>query len=290
MSVSPRPRPETGLARRTARRLPPETRSWLGRIYRRLTAWPPVGLVRFGALRRVTPFTRDYGVGRGHPIDRYYIDDFLRRHVGGPGYAEGVVRGRVLEVGEALYAGRFGDPMDVDRIDILDVSAANPNATVIADLSDGKGLPSDAFDCVICTQTLLLIYDIRSAVGTLRRILRPGGTLLVTIPGISQICRPEMDLWGDYWRFTTASARRLFEEVFEPAEVWVESYGNVLSACAFLYGLATEDLKRAELDVRDPDYQLLIAIKAVKGGKASPSVPERTSGAASGTELPPPVA
>ncbi|MCH9728295.1 MAG: class I SAM-dependent methyltransferase, partial [Actinomycetia bacterium] len=119
-------------------------------------------------------------------------------------------------------------------------------------------------DCVICIQTLLVIYDVKAAIKTIHRILKPGGTALLTVPGISQICRPDIDSWGDYWRFTTLSARRLFEEVFDPAKVTVESFGNVLSASAFLYGLAQEDLSRRELDLQDPDFQLTIGIKAVK--------------------------
>jgi hypothetical protein len=135
---------------------------------------------------------------------------------------------------------------------------------------------------VICTQTLLLIYDVAAAIRTLHRILAPGGTLLVTVPGISQICRPDMDVWGDYWRFTTLSARRLFEEAFEPADVTVESYGNVLAASAFLYGLAAQDLKRKELDPRDPDYQLIIGVKATK-----PTGPGSDPSSALSSELPP---
>ena len=159
---------------------------------------------------------------------------------------------------------RYADHDRLERIDILDVSPTNPRATVVADLSDAPELDSESFDCVICTQTLLLIYEVRSAVRTLHRILKPGGTLLVTVPGVCQICHPEMESWGDYWRFTSLSARRLFEEFFDPSEVTVETYGNVLTAAAFLYGLAAEDLRRSQLDVRDPDYQVVIAIKAVK--------------------------
>ena len=255
---------DTPLSRRLARHLPRRLRKRLRVSYRRATAWPPTFVARRGLLRRSTPFTRDFGMSRGDPIDRAYIEDFLSRHAGVPGYAQGAIRGRVLEVGEASYAQRFGDPAAIEQLDVLDVSAHNPEATVIADLADGTGLPSDAFDCIICTQTLLLIYDVRRAVGNLHRMLAPGGSLLVTLPGISQICRPDMDVWGDHWRFTTASARRLFEEWFDPAEITVESYGNVLAASAFLYGLAAQDLGRTELEVHDPAYQVIVSVKASK--------------------------
>jgi hypothetical protein len=88
-------------------------------------------------------------------------------------------------------ARRFGS--GVDRIDVLDASPENPRGTIVADLADGANLASNTYDCIICLQTLLLlIYDIKAAIGT----------ALGTVPGISQICRPDLDSCGDYWRFT----------------------------------------------------------------------------------------
>jgi hypothetical protein len=95
-------------------------------------------------------------------------------------------------------------------------------------------------------------------------MLRPGGVVLVTTAGIASACKPDKDLWGDYWRFTSRSLRLLFEEAFAPASVTVEAYGNVLSASAFLYGLAAEELRPRELDCRDPEYELLLAVRAVR--------------------------
>ena len=150
----------------------------------------------------------------------------------------------------------------IEQLDVLHADASNPTATIVGDLSTGEGIPEGRFDCVICTQTLHVIYEVEGAIATLLRMLRPGGVALVTFPGITQTCRPDRDLWGDYWRFTTLSARRRFEAVFPPEGVRVEAYGNVLAATAFLYGLAAEDLRREELELRDPDYEMLIAVRA----------------------------
>jgi SAM-dependent methyltransferase len=223
--------------------------------------WPPVGWVRFGSLRRLTPVTRTFGFERGQPIDRYYIEDFLRRHSGVEGYGIGDIRGRVLEVGDDSYTRAFGS---AEHVDVLSADAGNPAATIEADLGTGEGLPTDAFDCVICTQTLQFVYDVQGAVRALNRALRPGGVVLATMHGIGQISRPDQDLWGEYWRFTSRSARRLFEESFAAEDVTVEAYGNVLAATGYLYGLAAEDLRRDELQLRDPDYELVVAIRAVK--------------------------
>ena len=175
-----------------------------------------------------------------------------------------VIRGRAVEIGDTRYLDAFGDPDQLDTVDVLDVSDDNPRATVIADLAEAPDVESESYDCVVCAQTLLLIYDVRAAIATLHRILRPGGSLLLTVPGISQICRPEMNQGGDYWRFTTLSLRRSLEEVFGPGDVVVQAYGNVLTASCFLYGIAAEDLDPSELDHRDPDYELLIAAQASK--------------------------
>jgi SAM-dependent methyltransferase len=176
-----------------------------------------------------------------------------------------VIRGRVLEVQEALYTERFGDPASIERTDVVDIDPENRDATLVADLANAPQLPSDAFDCVICTQTLQYLYDVRAGIRTLYRILKPHGTALVTLPGIAQIHHSHEDAaWGDYWRFTTTSAKRLFEDAFQSSDVTVDIFGNVLSATAFLYGLAAEELTPFELDVRDPDYQLIIGVKAVK--------------------------
>ena len=232
---------------------------------------PPVGFVRFGSFRRLMPISSTWGEERGTPIDRYYIDDFLRRHAGVSGYMQGDVRGHVLEVGDDIYARRFGGwggsvspGSAITVLDVLHADESNAAATIVGDLVDGRNLPANTFDCVICTQTLLLLYDVRRAIETLHDILKPGGVVLATFPGISKICRPDVDIWGDYWRFTSLSARRLFSDVFPPDNVRIDAYGNVLAAVASLHGLAAEELDRAELDLRDRDYEVLIAVRAQK--------------------------
>ena len=149
---------------------------------------PPVGRVRFGDLRRVTPIARRFGFDRGLPVDRHYIEGFLRRHAL-------AVKGHVLEIGGNDYTRAFGGGR-VETSDVLDVSPENDRATVIADLAQAPQIASETFDCIICTQTLQLIYDVKAAVATLHRILKPGGTILATFPGISQT---DDDTWAPTW-------------------------------------------------------------------------------------------
>jgi hypothetical protein len=86
----------------------------------------------------------------------------------------------------------------------------------------------------------------------------------LTFPGISQISRYDMDRWGDYWRFTDASARLLFAELFGSENVTVVTFGNVLVACAFLQGLASDELDEDELSYCDQDYQVTIGVRVVR--------------------------
>jgi SAM-dependent methyltransferase len=144
---------------------------------------------------------------------------------------------------------------------VLNVFHGRPGTTIVADLADGSGIPSSAFDCVILTQTLQLLYDVRAAIATLRRILRPGGSLLLTVPGtISQIATDE---WGEtwYWGFTPLSLRRLLEEAFPASSIDLEVHGNVLASIGFLEGMAAEEFTQEELDHRDALYPLLIAVR-----------------------------
>ena len=242
--------------------LPPRLRARAAQLSQRVV-WPPRGTVRWGALRRGDPVSRAYGYDRGLPIDRHYIEDFLRRHSAAGGYAAGDIRGRVLEIGGDEYVRKFGS---AEQIDVLHVDDSNPVATIVGDLTAPPDtLPSNAFDCVICTQTLHVIYDFRGALATIERILKPGGVALVTFPGVTRTCRPDKDLWGDYWRFTSLSARRVFEEVFPSENVKVEAFGNLTTAIAFLHGLAAEEMRPAELAAHDADYEVLLAVRAVKG-------------------------
>jgi SAM-dependent methyltransferase len=240
------------------------TRLWRQEAPHSPPRYPPVGLVRFGSFRRLQPIGRIFGSEWGQCVDRYYIESFLARQAAD-------IYGHVLEVADNTYTRQFGG-MRVQRSDVLHVAPHHPGATITADLTCAEHLPSETFDCVIFTQTLQFIYDVRAALRTLYRILKPGGVLLATGNGISQIARWDMDHWGEYWRFTSLSAHKLFAEVFPVSHLAVQAHGNVLAAVAFLHGLVSEELSQEELDYFDPDYEVLITIRAMKplGVKTQP--------------------
>jgi hypothetical protein len=218
--------------------------------------WRAPRRVQWGGLRSTQPVSRCFGEDRGLPVCRYYIERFLRENAAD-------IQGDVLEVENANYTRRFGDDR-VTRSHVLHVVDGNPLATLVGDLTTGEGIPTRAFDCIVLTQTLPFIYDVRAALYHVERSLKPGGMLLATFPGISQISRYDMDRWGDFWRFTDASARRLFEEFWPAENLSFEVHGNVLVATAYLQGIASDELREDELDFKDQDYPLLITVRARK--------------------------
>ncbi len=236
-----------------------KTKEFVIKAYTKLNIlkFPPVGWVRFGGLRRLEPISR-YSASRGIAVTRYYIYEFLALH-------KNDIKGHVLEIEDAICTKKFGGNQ-VTKSDVLHVWPGNPNATIVADLTDSSAdiIPSNSYDCIIFTHTLQCIYNARAAIRTLYRILKPGGVVLVTGDGINRISRGNMDKWGDYWKFTSLSLRLLFEEVFLPENVQVKTYGNVLAAVSVLHGISARELKNSELSYHSRDFEVVIGLRAQK--------------------------
>ena len=207
-------------------------------------------------LTRIRPISSNFGWERGNPVDRYYIENFFRHNAQ-------LIKGRVLEVGGSYYGRRFSGG-EVKSFDALHVVPGTKGITIIGDLTDTATLPANSFDCFICAQTFQYIFDVRKAIEGAHYLLKPGGVLLATVPGISQISSKDAESFGEYWRFTTDSLQKLFEPVFRGG-LEIKSFGNVMAATAFLQGVSVEDLPdRTLLDHPDPEYQLLLTIRAKK--------------------------
>ncbi|MHB9011509.1 MAG: class I SAM-dependent methyltransferase [Ignavibacteriaceae bacterium] len=206
-------------------------------------------------LRSLQPVSRKFGFDRGMPVDRFYIETFLNEN-------NCYIKGNLLEIADDFYSKKFGT--EVEAFNILHFDSNSKKATIIGDLASPENLPSNFTDCFICTQTLNFIYDIKTAVYGIKQLLKEGGTALITLAGLSQISRYDMDRWGDYWRFTSLSAEKLFSEVFGKENISIKTYGNVLSSIALLEGLSVDELTKDELEFVDPDYQMIIAVVAQK--------------------------
>jgi SAM-dependent methyltransferase len=231
------------------------------RLHAALVRVAPGSVRRELALPRLppAPVHRRYGLRVGRPVDRYYIERFLERR-------SADIRGRTLEVLDATYTRRFGGDR-VTRADVLDLDPGNAAATIRGDLQTGEGIPAGAFDCVILTQTISITYDFAGALDTACAALRPGGVLLLTVPGISHQAAPDGELFPDHWRFTWRAIARLLAERLGPeADVEVGAEGTVAACAAFLYGIPAAEVDPAHLDPHDPDYEMVIWARAVRPG------------------------
>jgi hypothetical protein len=198
---------------------------------------------RFGSVSRVAPLT-SWGDDRGLPVDRWYIESFLTKR-------SDAVCGRVLEVKSDLYASRFG----ASAVEVVDIDATNPQATVVGDLCDPQTLQSAGYDAAIITQTLQLVSDPEAALKNVVASLRDSGSLLITVPCLSRVVGH-----ADRWRWTPAGFRELMVSVATSASyLEVVGLGNGLAGRAFLFGLAAEDLNLEALESQDPDYPLIVA-------------------------------
>lgn len=216
---------------------------------------PPPMKVNLGDLDRVKPLSKEFGFDRGGAIDRYYIEKFLEKE-------SDSIKGKVLEIVNNDYTLRFGKNKVTESV-ILDINKDNPKANLFADLSHAPQIPNDSFDCIILTQTLQFIYDFKAAIATCNRILKPGGTLLLTVPGITPIDYDE-DECNWLWSFTDKAMEKLMEEQFHSQSTVIKTYGNVLVASAFLYGMGVSEIRVEDLDYRDPNMQVIITVKAIK--------------------------
>ena len=222
--------------------------------YRR--KWPPmVGAIRFGDFASQTPLSYDFGYDRGTPVDRYYIENFMSDR------SEDVA-GHVLEVAENTYSLRFGGSK-ITKQDVLHLNLVEPPMTIIGDLTQPGILPDNTFDCIILTQTLQMIFNLNDAVTRLHAALKPGGVLLLTVPGITQLERAE---WGDAWcwSFTQTSIRKLFEPSFGAEGLTITTHGNSYAAITYLFGAALEEIDRTKLDLVDTTYPVIVTLRAQK--------------------------
>jgi len=191
-----------------------------------------------------------YAFGRGRSVDRWYIEAFLQEH-------QSLMRGRCLEIGDDRYTRQVGGA-DIRDVDILDIDATNERATIIGDLQELSSVEDGSYDCIIVVQVLQYLQDPSAGVRELRRILAPGGSVLVTVPTMAPADIRDRDLW----RFMPQGVEHLFSPHFEAAALEVRSYGNLLTGLAYWAGLAQEDLPRKAWRLTDPIYPVIISARA----------------------------
>lgn len=195
------------------------------------------------------PVGKKYGVDRGGSICRYYLDEFLSEY-------RNVIKGRVLEIGDRNYTKKYGENVQESYVLHFDEVDKESKLDFTGDLRNGEGIEKSFYDCIILTQVLNFIEDIKETPDILINALKPGGKLLVSVAGISAICRYDMDKYGQYWNFTDKSIKNMFTRNDTECKVWTK--GNCKVACTFLQGMGCVELTKQELDDTDEDFQVVI--------------------------------
>ena len=213
---------------------------------------------RWGNLRRTTPFSTCFGFDRGTPVDRYYLERFL-------GNNRQRITGDVLEIQSTGYTARFGAGVRVAHS--LDIRA-DSSPTYICDLASCSDVvPSNRYDCFLLPNTAQHLRDLDPALRHAVRVVKPGGTVLMSAAGFL----PLIPDGPDYWRIAADGWRVLAERVWPDSDTVVESHGNCLAAIAALHGLAAEELTASELDAHDPRYPVLLTIRCIKAERKTRS-------------------
>lgn len=202
----------------------------------------------------VMPVSRVFGSERGKAVDRYYIEKFLEKNASD-------IKGCCMEVGADTYIRRYGGDKVTETCITHVEGYANAKKV---NFETGEGCTEGMADCLICTQTLQYIYDVRTAMQNIFAMLKPKGVALITVPGIKPLCLFDEDSWGENWSFTEKSMTHLCEGLGDKAMFSVCSYGNVKVAAAYLYGICCEELEESDFAYQDRQYPFLITVRVQK--------------------------
>ena len=194
------------------------------------------------------PISRQFGTERGVPVDRQYIEIFLKDN-------QKYITGDVLEVEDAFYTEKYGT--NITKSYVMDVSSTASGITFNANLETGEGVREGVADCFILTQTLMYVFDLASVVKNIYRLLKSGGVALITCSGISQNSRRCMDDYGCIFNFNADALRRMFNDRAHFEIIDAGSYGNVKTVTAHIAGLCVEDLNDDDFVYNDKYYPLI---------------------------------
>jgi ubiquinone/menaquinone biosynthesis C-methylase UbiE len=148
--------------------------------------------------------------------DRELLHAFVAKYAGD-------VTGDVLDIGGG--AGRYkGLFRGAKSYRILDTDAAQ-KPDIVGSV-EKIPLPDASVDAVLCTQVLGDVWDVHAAAKEIARVLRPGGTLILTESLMNEL----HDEPFDFWRFTPGAWEKLLGNDFDM--IHVESRGGYFSSRA----------------------------------------------------------
>ena len=102
--------------------------------------------------------------------------------------------GTLLNIGGGSMSYREWTPAEMVNLDLM----PGPDVDVVADLSRELPFVDCSFDHVLCTSVLEHVSQPEQVVSEIRRVLKPGGRLVLYVPYLFPV-HPDP---RDYWRFS----------------------------------------------------------------------------------------
>src|SRR4051812_38793948 len=149
------------------------------------------------------PRISDWQIKPKHPhyIHYYFLIRDLKDAI------EKYARGSFLDLGcgnkpyESLY-----NPLTSSQVGCDVIQSDKNRVDVICPASDLK-FPDNKFDCVLCTQVLEHVYEHDRMMKEIHRVLKPGGTIILTVPFAWELHEEPYD----FFRYTKHALKELFE-------------------------------------------------------------------------------
>jgi SAM-dependent methyltransferase len=134
-------------------------------------------------------------------------------------------RGLVLDAGSGRGAWRSLILESAQGYESIDMAPRHDHApTWIGDICTMTEVPDHRYDTVVCHQVLEHVRHPSQAVKHMSRVLKPGGTLILSVPHLSR----RHELPHDYYRFTQEGLGVLLSDAgLEIGQI--TAYGGVLS-------------------------------------------------------------
>ena len=147
-------------------------------------------------------------------IPRTRIDAFLRAHRS---------EEKTLDIGSGHgpYATYFPNRVSIDI-------EPGPGVDFVVDAHDLSRFSDGSFERVLATEVLEHLHTPQRAIDEMHRVLKPGGSVILT----TRFIFPLHNIPGDYWRFTRYGLKHLFHD-FEHVEIIEET--KTLEAVAVIF-------------------------------------------------------
>ncbi len=141
--------------------------------------------------------------------DRLYFSPvFYAQYKLVPSLIQRYLHGRVIDLGCGTMPFRSCVSDAVSVYHGLDIAPKSAAITLIGDVQNLSMLADASYDSAICLEVLEHLPEPALAVAEMQRILKPGGTLIISVPHLSRL----HDLPHDYYRFTHLGLRHILEK------------------------------------------------------------------------------